>query len=140
MMIIIDTTSGVSIYLQIVNQIKYSIAVEALKPGDKLPSVRELATQLRVNPNTVAKAYAELENEGIVFTKRGEGTFVSDKKVSISQEEKEKIIAQMLNRALVQAYHFNMNSEQIYKILQKEMEQINIRKNQHGSSTSNSSF
>lgn len=140
MLIIIDTTSGVPIYLQIVNQIKYSIAVEAVKPGDKLPSVRELATQLRVNPNTVAKAYAELENEGIVFTKRGEGTFVSDKKVSISQEEKEKIIAQMLNRALVQAYHFNMNSEQIYKILQKEMEQINIHKNQDESSKSNSSF
>ncbi|MCX7918857.1 MAG: GntR family transcriptional regulator [bacterium] len=126
MYINIDPSSGLPIYLQIINQIKYSIAMEAVRPGDQLPSVRELASQLRVNPNTVAKAYTELERERIVFTKRGEGTFVSDINVSISEEEKEKIIADMLNRALVQAYHFKLSGDEIQKIFDKEKEKINL--------------
>jgi GntR family transcriptional regulator len=126
MFILIDPASGLPIYLQIINQIKYSIAMEAIKTGEQLPSVRELANQLRVNPNTVAKAYTELEREGIVFTKRGEGTFVSDAGVSISEEEKEKIIAEMLNRTLVQAYHFNLSANKIQHILNKEIEKIKI--------------
>lgn len=122
----IDPSSGYPIYLQIINQMKYSIAMEAIKAGDQLPSVRELASQLRVNPNTVAKAYIELEREGIVFTKRGEGTFVSDIGVSLSEEEKTKIIAEMLNRALVQAYHFNLSADKIEQILKKEIDKIKI--------------
>jgi GntR family transcriptional regulator len=126
MFILIDPSSGLPIYLQIINQLKYSIAMEAVKSGDQLPSVRELASQLRVNPNTVAKAYIELEREGIVFTKRGEGTYVSDIGVSISDEEKEKIIAEMLNRTLVQAYHFNLSMDKIQQIFDKEKETIKI--------------
>ena len=126
MYINIDPSSGLPIYLQIINQIKYSIAMEAIKSEDQLPSVRELASQLRVNPNTVAKAYTELEREGIVFTKRGEGTFVSDAGVSISEEEKEKIIAEMLNRTVVQAYHFNLSADKIQRIFNKEKDKIKI--------------
>ncbi|MDI6784193.1 MAG: GntR family transcriptional regulator [bacterium] len=126
MYINIDPSSGYPIYLQIINQIKYSIAMEAIKSGDRLPSVRELASQLRVNPNTVAKAYTELEREGIVFTKRGEGTFVSDTGVSISEEEKEKIIAEMLNRTLVQAYHFNLSANKVKHIFENEIGKIEI--------------
>jgi GntR family transcriptional regulator len=126
MYILIDPSSGLPIYLQIINQIKYSIAMEAIKSGDQLPSVRELASQLRVNPNTIAKAYTELEREGIVFTKRGEGTYVSDIGVSISEEEKEKIIAEMLNRTLVQAYHFNLSADKIEQIFKQELGKIKI--------------
>jgi GntR family transcriptional regulator len=126
MYINIDPASGYPIYLQIINQIKYSIAMEAIKSGDQLPSVRELASQLRVNPNTIAKAYTELEREGIVFTKRGEGTYVSDIGVSISEEEKEKIIAEMLNRTLVQAYHFNLSADKIEQIIKREIGKIKI--------------
>lgn len=126
MFILIDPASGYPIYLQIINQIKYSIAMEAVKSGDQLPSVRELANQLRVNPNTIAKAYTELERVGIVFTKRGEGTYVSDTGVSISEEEKEKIIAEMLNRTLVQAYHFNLPANRVKNIFEKEIDKIKI--------------
>ena len=100
--------------------------MEAIKSEDQLPSVRELASQLRVNPNTVAKAYTELEREGIVFTKRGEGTFVSDAGVSISEEEKDKIIAEMLNRTVVQAYHFNLSANKVKNIFEKEIGKIKI--------------
>jgi GntR family transcriptional regulator len=126
MFILIDPASGYPIYLQIINQIKYSIAMEAIKSGDQLPSVRELASQLRVNPNTVAKAYIELEREGIVFTKRGEGTFVSDIGVALSEDEKTKIISEMLNRTLVQAYHFNLSADKIQQIFDQEKEKIKI--------------
>ena len=126
MYINIDPSSGLPIYLQIINQIKYSIAMEAIKSEDQLPSVRELANQLRVNPNTVAKAYTELEREGILFTKRGEGTFVSDAGVSLSAEEKDKIIAEMLNRTLVQAYHFNLPANKVQQIFNKEKDKIKI--------------
>ncbi|MFB3895782.1 MAG: GntR family transcriptional regulator [bacterium] len=126
MFILIDTASGLPIYLQIINQIKYSIAMEAIKSGDQLPSVRELASQLRVNPNTVAKAYTELERDGIVFTKRGEGTFVSDIGVALSEEEKNRIIAEMLNRTLVQAYHLNLTADRVKDIFNNEIEKIKI--------------
>ena len=77
MFITIDASSGLPIYVQIVNQIKTGIAMGRLLPEDPLPSVRQLATELAVNPNTVARAYLDLEYEGIIYKRQGAGTFVS---------------------------------------------------------------
>jgi len=79
----LDLKSGVPFHRQIVDQIRYGIASDRLMPGEQLPTVRELAVHLQVNPNTVRKAYSELEILGILNTQQGTGTFVSDQQVDI---------------------------------------------------------
>ncbi len=83
----IDTSDGIPIYLQIVDQIKRSVAVGRLKPEDPLPSVRQLALDLTINPNTVARAYLELEHEGVIYKRQGQGTFVSAQALDASRRE-----------------------------------------------------
>jgi GntR family transcriptional regulator len=78
MVLRIDSESRVPIYAQIVEQIKAQIAARQLTPGDQLPTIRQLATDLRINFNTVVRAYLELEREGLILTQRGRGTFVAD--------------------------------------------------------------
>jgi GntR family transcriptional regulator len=91
----LDATNGVPFYKQIILQVEMAIADGRLATGDKLPTVRSLAVDLQVNPNTVARAYSELEIRGIVTTQQGTGTFVSDKKVELSEVEREKILAEI---------------------------------------------
>jgi GntR family transcriptional regulator len=75
----LDAANGVPIYRQIIQQIEYAILSERMRPGDKLPTIRSLAVALKINPNTIAKAYGELEIRGILATQVGSGTYVSDK-------------------------------------------------------------
>jgi GntR family transcriptional regulator len=76
----LDSANGVPIYRQIIQQIEYAILSERIRPGDRLPTIRSLAVELKINPNTIAKAYGELEIRGILLTQVGSGTYVSDKK------------------------------------------------------------
>ena len=89
----LDHHSGVPIYRQIIAQIRYAIARGELGPGHQLPTVRQLAVDLSVNPNTVIKAYRELEIRGNLQTQQGTGTFISDTGVSITSEEMERMLA-----------------------------------------------
>ena len=89
----LDHHSGVPIYRQIIAQIRYASARGELGPGHQLPTVRQLAVDLSVNPNTVIKAYKELEIRGNLQTQQGTGTFISDTGVSITSEEKERMLA-----------------------------------------------
>ena len=88
----LDHHSGVPIYRQIISQIRYSIARGELKPGHQLPTVRQLAVELSVNPNTVIKSYKELEIRGNLETQQGTGTFISDSGVSITDDEKARLL------------------------------------------------
>lgn len=83
----IDPQSGVPFYRQIIDQVQFAIGNGRLGCGDRLPTVRQLAVDLKINPNTVARAYQELEIKGVVNTQMGTGTFVGDAKVSISELE-----------------------------------------------------
>ncbi|MDR2104107.1 MAG: GntR family transcriptional regulator, partial [Treponema sp.] len=76
----LDPANGVPIYRQIIQQIEYAILSERIRPGDRLPTIRALAVELKINPNTIAKAYGELEIRGILATQVGSGTYVSDKR------------------------------------------------------------
>lgn len=128
MYIEINPSSGVPIYLQIINQIKYSIAAGALRPGDKIPAVRELAAQIRINPNTVAKAYRELQHEKIIVAKWGEGSFVSNHGAEdIAKKEKLRIVSEILDNVLVQAYHFNLNDTELKNLLNQRLELLKKR-------------
>ena len=112
----IDAADGVPLYLQIAKEIKHSIAVGSLRSGEQIPSVREIALQITVNPNTVAKAYRELEAQGIVETRRGTGTFVSNEVFAISEEERSRIVSKLIDRVVDEANHLQMSENELIRL------------------------
>ena len=120
----IDPGSGLPIYLQIMEEIKLLVAGEALKSGNQLPSVRNLAIELRVNPNTVAKAYTELEREGIIETHRGEGTFVASAGVEIQEKSRLDILEQKAEELGRTAHAFRLPKEKLLEIVRKSYDRI----------------
>ena len=107
----IDAASGIPFYRQVIDQIKYAIARSELKPGDQLPTVRQLAVDLAINPNTVSKAYSQLEILGILQTQQGSGTFISPQKVEVSglerQEKLDALCRELISSAA--SYGFTLN-------------------------------
>jgi GntR family transcriptional regulator len=95
---ILAPTNGVPIYRQIIQQIEYAILSERLRPGDRLPTIRSLAVDLKINPNTIAKAYGELEIRGILETQVGSGTYVSDKKPAPEDDSLNRKIREVVSR------------------------------------------
>ncbi len=96
----LDSASGVPFYRQIIRQIEHAILAEKLLPGDRLPTIRALAIELKINPNTIARAYGEMEIRGIVTTQVGSGTYVSDKKPSSQEDGRSAKIREVLVRFL----------------------------------------
>lgn len=84
----LDAAGGVPFYRQIIQQIEHAVVARKLEPGDRLPTIRSLAIELKINPNTIAKAYGELEIRGLVVTQVGSGTFISDKKPAMEELER----------------------------------------------------
>ena len=101
--ITIDMKSGVPFYRQIIDQVKSAIATGMVEPGDRLPTVRQLAVDLSVNPNTVSRAYTELELTGLVETQLGSGTFVGQRKVEQNDVERRRILDQICQELLSRA-------------------------------------
>lgn len=124
----IDPSSSIPIFTQITNQMKYSVAMGAYGAGDKLPSVRELALQLRVNPNTVVKAYRDLEREGVVYTQRGLGVFVSKEAPSISRKERKRIIDERLGAAVNEALRSDLSPIEIRRIVESKLNEKGRRR------------
>ena len=117
MQIHISANDGVAIYLQIVNQIKYLVASGRLASGAELPPIRVLAEQLLVNPNTVARAYRELEMAGIVEKRRTAGTYVSDQGSPLARRERIKILSQRVDTLLAEARQMDIPLDDIVKLL-----------------------
>jgi len=107
----IDPVSGVPFYRQIIDQIKYAIARGELRPGDQLPTVRQLAVDLAINLNTVGKAYSQLEILGILQTQQGSGTFISPQKVEVSELERQEKLDTLCREFISSAasYGFTIN-------------------------------
>jgi GntR family transcriptional regulator len=114
----LDLKSGVPFHRQIVDQIRYGIASERLLPGEQLPTVRDLAVQLQVNPNTVRKAYSELEILGILDTQQGTGTFVSHQQVEIGQAERQRMLRQICDELVARGHRYNLTLKEIVDHLQ----------------------
>ena len=108
---------GVPIYRQIVNQIKYLIASGQLAPGAELPPIRTLAEQLLVTPNTVVKAYGELESEGLVHKRRGAGTYVAERSSPLARKEQRRILTQRADALLAEAMQLNFTFEEVLELL-----------------------
>ncbi len=114
----LDLKSGVPFYKQVILQVEMAIVDGRLENGDQLPTVRSLAVALKINPNTVARAYNELEIRGIVNTQQGTGTFISDKKIELSEVEKERILAELTRPYLSNARAYGFTLEELIKHLQ----------------------
>jgi GntR family transcriptional regulator len=119
MQIRIASDDGVPIYLQIVNQVKHLVASGRLASGDEMPSIRVLAEQLTINPNTVARAYLELEHAGIVTKRNGTGTYVSEVRAPMSQREKIKILAGRADALLTEARQLDVDLAEVIKLLRE---------------------
>ena len=119
MQIQISTSDGVPIYQQIVSQVRYLIAAGRLQPGEELQPIRVLAEQLTVNPNTVARAYLELEHAGIVTKRHGAGTYVSETRSPLPQREKTKILARRADALLTEARHLDVELSEVIKLLRE---------------------
>lgn len=123
-MLIIDSRSSTPIYEQIIIGIKELILRGIMKPGDKLPSIRELSTILTINPNTVSKAYGELESDNIVETIRGKGTFVSNKyEKKASDHEKNKLIVD-IKRLILEANYLGIEENDLILLLSEGFKEI----------------
>ncbi len=115
----IDINSEVAVYVQIENHIQFAIASGRLKAGDQLPSVRELSERLGVNPNTVAKAYRDLEVMGLLYTRRGMGVFVNKGIEAKCREECRRKIINRLHEVVAEAKAAGMAEKEIAEVLQK---------------------
>ena len=117
--ITINVTDGVPIYRQIVNQVKYLVASGLLKPGEELPPIRTLALQLKVTPNTIVKAYDELEISGVVHKRRGSGTFVSEARPQLALRERRRIVEQRIDGLLAEAHQLNFTADDIVRMVRE---------------------
>jgi|SRR6059058_4188570 len=115
----ISPKDGVPIYRQIVNQVKYLVGSGRLVPGEELPPIRVLAEQLVVNPNTVARAYAELERAGIVTKRHGSGTYVSDNGSPLKRAERLKILAQRADALVAEARHLEVEISELLDVVRE---------------------
>ena len=118
MQIHISAHDGVPIYLQIVNQVKYLVASGRMAAGEELPPIRTLAEQLLINPNTVARAYRELELAGVVTKRRTAGTYVSDTTSPLARRERLKIVTERVDALLAEARQMNIDTETIIELIQ----------------------
>ena len=122
MKLIVNTRSGVPIYRQLVQQIENGIIGGILKPGEQLSPVRQVALELTVNPNTIARAYRELENSGILQSYQGRGTFVSTVVTAARREDKELILRQKLQELMQEARQLNVDRSRLEVLFDEVLE------------------
>ncbi len=120
----IDPHSGIPVYRQMMDQVKYYVASGALKPGDQLPSIRELARNLAVNPTTVVKAYTELEYEGAVEMRQGRGAFVAENAVRLSDRMREKALRRLARQLAVEANQMGADADLVVRVVKEELEHL----------------
>ncbi len=123
MPILIDAKSGVPFYRQIIEQIKFAIARGNLAPGDRLPTVRQLAVDLSINPNTVIRAYRELEIEGVLDTQQGSGTFVGRRQPEVDELERQRMLNQILTELLARASGYGFTLDDVLEGLRQRREE-----------------
>ncbi len=121
----IDERSGVPVYRQIMDQVKYYIAGGTLRLGDQLPSIRELASALTVNPTTIVKSYFELEQAGVLEMRQGKGAFVSLKAGQITLEEQEHTLRRSARHLAVEAIQLHVSPPRVIDVVREELDAVN---------------
>ena len=118
----VDYKSGAPVYLQLVDQIRYAAASGALKPGEPLPPIRTLAEELRVNRNTIAKAYAELEGQGVIQTIQGKGCFLSGNNSPFKKQVRDKLLLKDVDSAVVTAHHLQVGRDEFLALVKERLD------------------
>jgi len=122
MMFQIDFKTGKPVYLQLVDQIRYAAASGAVRPGEPLPSIRPLAEELRVNRNTIAKAYAELESQGVIETIPGKGCFLKENSSPFTKPVRQKLLLKEVDEAVVTAHHLQVDRESFLALVKERLD------------------
>lgn len=122
MLLEVDFKSGKPVYLQLVDQVRYAAASGVIRHGEPLPSVRVLAEQLRVNRNTVAKAYSELEGQGVIETLPGKGCFLKDGATPFTKQVKQKLLVTEIDEAVVTAHHLQIDRAAFLKLVDERLD------------------
>ncbi|MFG0263969.1 MAG: GntR family transcriptional regulator [Rhodopirellula sp. JB055] len=117
----VDPSNGVPIYSQIVRQVKFAVAEQTLRPGQLLPSVRQLSQQLAVNPNTVARAFQDLQSEGVIETLRGRGVVVCKGAVERCRKQRQSILADRLSAVLTEALQAGLSAKEVRKLVDEQL-------------------
>ena len=124
----INFKSGMPVYLQLVDQVKAAAASGALQPGEALPSIRPLAEELRLNRNTVAKAYSELESLGVIETLPGKGCFLKQNHSPLRKEIRRKLLMEEIDQAIVMAHHLQVPGPEFLKLVQERLEMLESKR------------
>ena len=120
----INFNSGMPVYLQLVDQVKAAAASGALQPGEALPSIRPLAEELRLNRNTVAKAYSELESLGVIETLPGKGCFLKQNHSPLRKEVRRKLLIEEIDQAIVMAHHLQVPGREFLELIEERLEML----------------
>jgi GntR family transcriptional regulator len=118
----IDFKTGKPVYLQLVDQIRYAAASGALRPGEPLPSIRPLAEELRVNRNTIAKAYAELESQGVIETVPGKGCFLKENHSPFTKRVRDQLLIKEVDEAVVTAHHLQVDRDAFLALVKERLD------------------
>lgn len=122
----VSPNNGLPIYMQIVDQIKYLVASGRLKPGEELLPIRTLAEQLLINPNTVARAYRELEAEGLLSSRRGAGTYITDRGSPLARHEQERILGERVDGMVVTAKQLGFGREAMLRVVRERADHLGL--------------
>src|SRR5215813_7118556 len=128
MLLQINYKSGKPVYLQVVDQIKAAAAAGTILSGESLPSIRPLAEDLRVNRNTIAKAYTELENQGVIETIPGKGCFLRPNNSPLKKEVRRKLLIDEIDQVVVQAHHLQISRDEFLAIVRERLDAIEKKK------------
>jgi len=118
----IDFKSGKPVYLQLVDQVRYAAAAGTMRPGETLPSIRPLAEELRVNRNTIAKAYTELESQGVIEIIPGKGCFLKENNSPFTKQVKNRLLLTEIDEAVVMAHHLQVNREKFLALVEERLD------------------
>ena len=138
MLLQINYRSGKPVYLQVVDQIKAAAAGGALQSGESLPSIRPLAEELRVNRNTIAKAYTELESQGVIETIPGKGCFVRPNNSPLKKDVRRKLLIEELDQVIVQAHHLQVPPSEFLELVRERLGAIDEKRREHQSKSEES--
>jgi GntR family transcriptional regulator len=122
MILQVDFQAGKPVYLQLADQIRYAAASGRLHPGEPLPSLRPLAEELRINRNTIAKAYAELESQGIIETVPGKGYFLKRNNSPFNEQVRHKLLLTEIDEAVVTAHHLQVGREKFLGLVNERLD------------------
>ena len=133
MLLQVNFKSGKPVYLQVVDQVKAAAASGALQTGEPLPSIRPLAEELRVNRNTIAKAYTELESQGVIETIPGKGCFLKENNSPLKKDARRKLLIEEIDQAIVAAHHLQVPRGEFLDLVRDRLDTLDEKKRAHDS-------